>query len=75
MNDLYFPYPMRPRRGRASVQVARLVQRIKTLVAEQRDLAKKGCSERVEALEAEIDRLKWKLAGAVRRELSESAAV
>jgi hypothetical protein len=62
------------RRRGAGSQVTRLVERIRALVAEQRDLAKRGCIERAEALEAEIDRLKWILAGAVKRELSETAA-
>jgi hypothetical protein len=62
------------RRDRAGSQVTGLVERIRALVAEQRDLLRKGCTERAQAVEAEIERLKWKLAGAVRRELNETAA-
>jgi hypothetical protein len=75
MNDLS-PYLInRPKRGRAGSQVTRLVQRIRGLVAEQRVLERNGCTDRVEALNAEIDRLKWSLAGAVRRELREGTAI
>jgi hypothetical protein len=74
VNDLNSPQAIKPKRGRASSQVTRLVQRIRALVAEQRILETKGCTDRVEALDAEIDRLKSSLASAVRRELSETAA-
>ena len=75
MNDLNSPQAIKPKRGRASSQVTRLVQRIRALVAEQRILETKGCTDRVEALDAEIDRLKSSLASAVRRELSETGAI
>ena len=62
------------RRGRAGSQVTSLVERIRALVAEKRLLVKNGCTDRIEALDTEIERLKWMLAGAVRRELSEVPA-
>jgi hypothetical protein len=75
VNDLNSRQAIKPKRGRASSQVTRLVQRIRALVAEQRILETNGCTDRVEALDAEIDRLKSSLASAVRRELSETAAI
>jgi hypothetical protein len=62
------------KRHRVGSQVTSLVERITTLVAERRLLARNGCTDRLEALDAEIDRLKWMLAGAARRELSEASA-
>ena len=63
------------KRGRAGSQVTGLVQRLRELVAEQRVLARNGCIDRLQALDAEIERLKWMLAGAVKRELNESPAL
>ena len=75
MNQVHPPNGLGPKRRRASSQVTRLVERIRALVAEQRILARNGCTDRLESLDDEIDRLKWSLAGAVRRELNEGKAI
>jgi hypothetical protein len=62
------------RRRHASSQVVRLVARIKELVAEQRELAGEGRGDRVQAIGVEIDRLKRRLASAVRSELGSPQA-
>jgi hypothetical protein len=57
--------------GRPSPQVVRLIDRIKKLVAEQRRLGDgDGEDRRRDANRREIARLKWRLANAVKRELS-----
>jgi hypothetical protein len=57
--------------GRPSPQVVRLIDRIKKLVAEQRRLDERdGEDRRRHANRREIARLKWRLANAVKRELS-----
>jgi hypothetical protein len=54
-----------------STQVTRLIARIKKLVAEQRRLDEDGEDRRRrDANRREIARLKWRLANAVKRELS-----
>jgi hypothetical protein len=54
-----------------STQVTRLIDRIKKLVAEQRRLDEDGKDRRRrDANRREIARLKWRLANAVKRELS-----
>jgi hypothetical protein len=54
-----------------SPQVTRLIDRIKKLVAEQRRLGDDdGEKRRRDANRREIARLKWRLANAVKRELS-----
>ncbi len=57
---------------RASSQIIRLVDRIRTLVSERRALEASGQPDRVEAKRREIERLQWRLANVVRRELSEA---
>ena len=52
-----------------SPQVARLIDRIKKLVAEQRRLGDDD-DRRRDANRREIARLKWRLANAVKRDLS-----
>ena len=55
----------------SSPQVTRLIDRIKKLVAEQRRLDEDGREDRRrDANRREIARLKWRLANAVKRELS-----
>jgi hypothetical protein len=55
----------------SSPQVTRLIDRIKKLVAEQRRLDEDDREERRrDANRREIARLKWRLANAVKRELS-----
>jgi hypothetical protein len=55
----------------SSPQVTRLIDRIKKLVAEQRRLdGDDGEDRRRDANRREIARLKWRLANAVKRELS-----
>jgi hypothetical protein len=57
--------------GRPSPQVVRLIDRIKTLVAEQRRLDESDSEDRRrDANRREIARLKWRLANVVKRELS-----
>jgi hypothetical protein len=72
-------YPMPPHtptddtagQGRPGPQVVRLIDRIKKLVAEQRRLDESdGEERRRHANRREIARLKWRLANAVKRELS-----
>jgi hypothetical protein len=54
-----------------SPQVARLIHRIKKLVADQRRLDEDDVDDRRrDANRREIARLKWRLANAVKRELS-----
>jgi hypothetical protein len=54
-----------------SPQVARLIDRIKKLVADQRRLDEDDVDDRRrDANRREIGRLKWRLANAVKRELS-----
>jgi hypothetical protein len=54
-----------------STQVVRLIDRIKQLVAEQRRLDDRDAEDRRrDANRREIARLKWRLANAVKRELS-----
>jgi hypothetical protein len=56
---------------RPSPKVARLIHRIKQLVAEQRRLDEDDAQDRRrDANRREIARLKWRLANAVKRELS-----
>jgi hypothetical protein len=55
--------------GRPSPQVVRLIDRIKRLVAEQRRLDESD-DDRRDANRRDIARLKWRLANAVKRELS-----
>jgi hypothetical protein len=58
-------------RHRPSPKVARLIDRIKQLVAEQRRLDEDDAQDRRrDANRREIARLKWRLANAVKRELS-----
>ena len=65
------PAPGTPEQGRPSPQVVRLIDRIKKLVAEQRRLDKNdGEDRRRDANRRELARLKWRLANAVKRELS-----
>jgi hypothetical protein len=60
-----------PGQGRPSPQVVRLIDRIKKLVAEQRRLDGGDREDRRrDANRREIARLKWRLANAVKRELS-----
>jgi hypothetical protein len=54
----------------SSPQVTRLIDRIRKLVAEQRRLDDDGEDRRRDANRREIARLKWRLANAVKRELS-----
>jgi hypothetical protein len=62
--------------GRSSPQVVRLIDRIKKLVAEQRRLDKSdGEDRRRDMNRREIARLKWRLANAVKRELSPGAGL
>jgi hypothetical protein len=57
--------------GRPSSQVVRLIDRIKRLVSEQRRLDEDDRDDRRrDANRREIARLKWRLANAVKRELS-----
>jgi hypothetical protein len=59
-----------------SPQVARLIDRIKKLVAEQRRLDEDdGDDRRSDANRREIARLKWRLANVVKRELSPGTGV
>jgi hypothetical protein len=55
---------------RPGPQVVRLIDRIKRLVAEQRCIDEDERDERRDANRREIARLKWRLANAVKRELS-----
>ena len=65
------PTDRSPGPGRPSPQVVRLINRIKTLVAEQRCLAEGDREDRRrDANRREIARLKWRLANVVKRELS-----
>jgi hypothetical protein len=60
-----------PDHGRPSPQVVRLIDRIRKLVAEQRRLDDTdGEDRRRDRNRREIARLKWRLANAVKRELS-----
>jgi hypothetical protein len=62
---------MRPDDTRPSPQVRRLLDRIRKLVAEQRRHDEDGEDRRRrDARRREIARLKWRLANAVKRELS-----
>lgn len=58
------------RPDRPTPQVAGLIDRIKRLVAEQRRLDEDDGDDRRDANRREISRLKWRLANAVKRELS-----
>jgi hypothetical protein len=63
--------PNRNRGAEPSPQVVGLIDRIKTLVAEQRRLDEEDAGgDRRDAIRREISRLKWRLANAVKRELS-----
>jgi hypothetical protein len=63
-------------RSRSSPQVARLIDRIKKLVAEQRRLDERDSEDRRrDANRREIARLKWRLANIVKRELSPGAGL
>ena len=66
----YFPTEGSPAEGRPGPQVVRLIDRIKKLVAEQQRLDDDGEDRRRDANRREIARLKWRLANAVKRELS-----
>ena len=60
-----------PEHRRPSSQVVRLIDRIKKLVAEQRRLGDDDSEDRRrDANRREIARLKWRLANAVKRDLS-----
>jgi hypothetical protein len=61
---------MPPQAPRPSAHVVRLIERIRKLVAEQRRLDDDGEDRRRDANRREIARLKWRLANAVKRELS-----
>jgi hypothetical protein len=64
-------HPTRSPRAEPSPQVAGLIDRIKRLVAEQRRLEDDDADDdRRVANRREISRLKWRLANAVKRELS-----
>ena len=64
-------HPNRNRGAEPSPQVAGLIDRIKRLVAEQRRLDEEDAGDdRRDANRREISRLKWRLANAVKRELS-----
>jgi hypothetical protein len=64
-------HPARNRGAEPSPQVVGLIDRIKRLVAEQRRLdGEDADDDRREANRREISRLKWRLANAVKRELS-----
>ena len=56
--------------NRPGPHVAGLIDRIRTLVAEQRRLDEDDRDDRGAANRREISRLKWRLANAVKRELS-----
>jgi hypothetical protein len=58
------------RPNRASPEVTGLIDRIKRLVAEQRRMDEDDGDHRGDANRREISRLKWRLANAVKRELS-----
>ena len=59
------------RGAKPSPQVVGLIDRIKRLVAEQRRLDEEDTGDdRRDATRREISRLKWRLANAVKRELS-----
>jgi hypothetical protein len=61
----------RKRGAEPSRQVVGLIDRIKTLVAEQRRLDDEDAGDdRRDANRREISRLKWRLANAVKRELT-----
>ena len=67
----YLPTERSPGEGRPNPQVVRLIDRIKKLVAEQRRLDEGDREDRRrDANRREIARLKWRLANAVKRELS-----
>jgi hypothetical protein len=64
-------HPNRNRGAEPSPQVVGLIDRIKRLVAEQRCLDEQDAGDdRRDANRREISRLKWRLANAVKRELS-----
>jgi hypothetical protein len=64
-------HPTSNRRAGPSPEVVGLIERIKRLVAEQRRLDDENAGdERRDANRREISRLKWRLANAVKRELS-----
>jgi hypothetical protein len=64
-------HPTRNRGAEPSPQVVGLIDRIKRLVAEQRRLDEEDAGDdRRNANRREISRLKWRLANAVKRELS-----
>ncbi len=65
------PTDSTPENGRPSPQVVRLIERIKQLVADQRRLGEDDREDRRrDANRREIARLKWRLANAVKRDLS-----
>jgi hypothetical protein len=65
------PTDGKPTQGRPGPQVVRLIDRIKRLVSEQRRLDEDDRDDRRrDANRREIARLKWRLANAVKRELS-----
>jgi hypothetical protein len=61
----------RARRGRFSPEVARLLDRIRRLVAAQKLLDERGAHSQRAAFRREIAGLQQRLANVVRRELSE----
>jgi hypothetical protein len=64
-------HPTSNRGAEPSPQVVGLIDRIKRLVAEQRRLDEEDAGDdRRDANRREISRLKWRLANAVKRELS-----
>jgi hypothetical protein len=58
------------RPNRPSPEVTGLIDRIKRLVAEQRRIDDDDSDDRRDSTRREISRLKWRLANAVKRELS-----
>ena len=56
----------------ASSQIVRLVERIRVLVSERRALERGGSAKRLEAKRREIEKLQWRLANLVKRELSDT---
>ena len=63
-------HPNSDRAAQPSAHVNGLIHRLRRLVAEQRRLDKDDSDDRRDAYRREISRLKWRLANAVKRELS-----
>jgi hypothetical protein len=64
---------MSPRTAKASPHVARLIERIRKLVAEQRRLERATDGKRLESLRRDIARLHAQLANVVKRELDQAS--